>query len=88
MKSSSGGLAAEVPWGVVTVTLTVPAGPAGVSQVIEVALTTVKSVVQALLPPMSATVAPMKPVPVIVMGVPPAVEPLSGATPVTVGASS
>ena len=30
MKPSPGGSASEVPWGVVTVTSTVPAGPAGV----------------------------------------------------------
>jgi len=51
--------------------------------VIELALTTVKAAVQALVPPMSAAVAPMKPVPVMVMAVPPAVVPLLGATPVT-----
>ena len=71
----------------VTVMPTVPA-PGGVVQVIEVALTTVKALVQALAGPMSGAVAPMKPVPVMVMGVAPAVLPLSGATPVTVGASS
>ena len=72
----------------VTLTSTVPAGPAGVSQVIEVTLTTVKPLVQALAGPMSAAVAPMNPVPVMVRAVPPAVMPLSGATPVTVGAPS
>jgi len=52
VNGSPGALVAEVPWGVVTVTWTVPV-PGGVSQLIEVTLTTVKAAVQALLPPMS-----------------------------------
>ena len=63
---------AEVPPGVVTVTSTVPA-PAGEVAVIEVAELTVKLV--ALVAPNLTAVAPVKPVPVIVTDVPPAVGP-------------
>ena len=69
--------------GVVTVTLTTPV-PAGLSAVIEVSLTTVRSV--AAVVPKSTAVAPVNPVPVIVTKVPPAVVPLVGLRPVTVGA--
>ncbi len=61
--------------GVVTVTSTTPV-PAGLSAVIEVSLTTVTSVAAAV--PKSTAVAPVKPVPVIVTSVPPAVGPMSG----------
>ena len=72
------------PPGLVTVTFTVPAEPAGVVAVIVVLLTTVTPV--AALPP-RLTVAPAtKLVPVIVMAVPPVVEPDAGVTLVTVGA--
>jgi hypothetical protein len=78
---------ASVPlWvsGLVTTTLTAPAAWAGVVAVREVLLTTVTPV--AAVPP-KLTVAPVaKLVPVIVTAVPPAVGPLVGATPVTVGA--
>ena len=59
----SAGDVADVPFGVVTVTSTVPV-PAGLSAVIVVALTTVTSV--AGVRPKSTAVAPVKPVPVIV----------------------
>jgi len=67
----------------VTVTVTAPALPAGVVAVICVALTTT-TLVAAVAP--NVTVAPAaKFVPVIVTAVPPAVVPLFGDTPLTVG---
>ena len=78
--------AALVPAGVVTKTLAVPANPAGVVAVIVVELATVKLV--AAVPPMVTAVAPVKPVPVMVMLVPPATEPLVGEILVTVGAAT
>ena len=75
---------ADVPPGVVTVTATLPV-PAGLSAVIDVALTTLTFV--AAFGPKSTAVAPVNPVPVIVTGVPPAVEPVAGLKPVTVGAA-
>jgi len=77
-------LAAFVPPGVVTRMLAVPALPAGVVQVTEVAETTTTLVHAA--PPTVTAVAPVKLVPVIVMDVPPAVVPDAGETAVTVGA--
>src|SRR5580704_2478324 len=72
------------PSGLVPVTLTLPAAPAGVVAVIVVLLTKVTTVA-ALLPRL--TVAPAtKLVPLIVIGVPPIVEPDTGVTPVTMGA--
>jgi hypothetical protein len=56
--------------------LAVPAEPAGVVAVIEVALTTTTFVAAA--PPMVTLVAPVKPVPEIVIDWPPAVEPVDG----------
>ena len=77
-------MAALVPLGVVTKTLTAgPAVPAGVVAVILVALTTTTLV--AAIPPMVTPVAPVKPVPVMVMLVPPATGPLVGEILVTVG---
>src|SRR5881394_1053069 len=68
----------------VTVTPTAPGACAGVVAVIVVAFTTVTPV--ALVPP-TLTVAPaLNPVPLIVIAVPPTVDPDGGATPVTVGA--
>jgi hypothetical protein len=65
--------------------LAVPAVPGGVVHVIDVAETTV-TLVQA--EPPTVTVAPLtKFVPVIVIAVPPAVEPDVGLTEVTVGAA-
>src|SRR5580704_6841085 len=67
----------------VTVTVTAPALPAGVVAVIVVLFTTT-TFVAAVLP--TVTVAPAtKFVPVIVTAVPPAVVPLFGLTPLTVG---
>jgi hypothetical protein len=67
----------------VTVTVTAPALPGGVVAVMVVLLTTTTMV--AAVPP-NVTVAPeAKFVPVIVTTVPPAVDPLFGATLLTVG---
>ena len=74
-----------VPPGVVTKTLAVPAVPAGVVTVIEVSLTKVKV---AAAPPIVTAVAPVKPVPVMVMLVPPATGPLVGEILVTVGTAA
>jgi hypothetical protein len=72
--------------GFVTVTVTAPALPAGVVAVICVPLTTTTAL-PALLP--NVTVAPAaKFVPVIVTGVPPAVDPVFGDTLVTVGGTT
>ena len=75
---------AEVPPEVVTVTFTVPV-PAGLSAVIEVALTEVRSVAGFV--PKSTAVTPVKPNPVIVTNVPPLAGPNVGLTLVTVGAA-
>ena len=77
-------LAALDPFGVLTTTLAVPAVPAGVVAVIEVALTTVTFVAAA--PPMVTPVAPVKFAPVMVTEVPPAVGPELGLIEATVGA--
>ena len=67
----------------VTTTLAVPAEPDGVEHVIDVGDATFTPVHA---DPPTATVAPAaKFVPVIVIAVPPAVEPDAGTTPVTVG---
>jgi hypothetical protein len=73
-----------VPDGVVTRTLAVPAVPAGVVAVIEVALTTVTPLAAA--PPIVTDVAPVKFVPVIMIEVPPRVVPVAGDIAVTDGA--
>ena len=75
---------ALVPEDVVTVTLTVPAAPAGEVAVIDVAELTVNDVAAVL--PKFTVVAPVKSVPVSVTLVPPTVGPLVGEMPVTVGA--
>jgi hypothetical protein len=67
----------------VTVTVTAPALPAGVVAVICVPLTTTALV--AAVPPNVAVAPTAKLVPVIVTAVPPAVDPLFGDTPATVG---
>ena len=72
-----------VPYGVVTVTTTVPADPAGEAAVIEVLDTTVKLV--AATPPKCTAVAPVKLVPVIVTVVPPDSGPVMGERPPRVG---
>jgi hypothetical protein len=67
----------------VTVTVAAPALPVGVLAVMDVLLTTTTLV--AAVPPI-VTVAPVaKLVPVMVTAVPPAVDPLAGDIPVTVG---
>jgi hypothetical protein len=66
------------PAEVVTTTFCTPTLPVGVTAVIEVALTTTMLVAE--FPPI-LTVAPViKPVPVIVIGVPPEVNPVGGVT--------
>ena len=75
-----------VPVAVVTSTLAAPAAWAGVVAVMVVELTTVK--LEAATPPMLTAVAPVKSVPVMVMLVPPAAEPLVGEILVTVGAAA
>ena len=70
----------------VTQTLAVPALLAGVVAVMLVELTTTTLV--AAVPPMVTAVAPVKSVPVMVMLVPPATEPLVGEILVTVGAAT
>ena len=72
-----------MPPGVVTVTSTAPAEPAGLAAVICVALSTVK--LAALAEPNCTAVAPVKLVPVMVTDVPPASGPLVGEMLVTVG---
>jgi hypothetical protein len=74
----------DVPLGVVTRTSTCPAvDVAGVVAVISVSLTTVKLVTA--VPPTVTAVAPVKPVPVMVIEVPVETGPYVGETPVTVG---
>ena len=75
---------ADVPFGAVTVTFTIPV-PGGLSAVIEVSLTTVKFVAGVV--PKSTAVAPVKPVPVMVTNVPPDAGPDDGLMLVTTGAS-
>ena len=75
-----------VPAVVVTSTLAVPTLLAGVVAVMVVELT--KAKVAAATPPMVTAVAPVNPVPVMVMVVPPAVEPVIGEILVTVGATA
>lgn len=78
-------LVAEVPPGVATVTSTVPV-PAGSVAVIWEAESTTMPV--AALAPNFTVLAPLKLVPVIVMLVPPAVDPEAGLTVLTVGRAS
>jgi len=72
-----------VPPGVVTATLFAPTVPAGVTAVTLVEETTTTLV--AATPPTVTLVAPVKAVPVIVIAVPPAVEPVAGETEEIVG---
>ena len=85
MNWSLGALTAEVPLGVVTVTFTVPV-PAGEVTVRLVAVTPLIEV-PGWPVPKSTAVAPVKLVPLTVTEVPPAVGPLEGLTPVTVGSA-
>ena len=72
----------ELPEGVETTISFAPIlEPAGVTAVIVVALTTTTLV--AATPPMVTPVAPVNPVPVMVIEVPPAIVPLVGETEVT-----
>ena len=73
------------PPGVVTETVFGPAEPAGVTAVIVVGFTTVTCVAEAV--PILTEVAPVKFVPVIVIGVPPADGPKPGVTLEIVGAA-
>ena len=75
-----------VPYGVVTVTTTVPAEPAGEAAVIEVSEFTVK--LAAAVPPKATAVAPLRLVPVIVTEVPPAGKPEAGEMAVTAGGAT
>ncbi|GAB3059091.1 hypothetical protein GCM10027053_21230 [Intrasporangium mesophilum] len=75
----------DVPPGVVTVTGTVPAVPAGEVTVSWVGLVTVRVVPVAV--PNLTLVAPVRLVPVIVTTVPPVVGPPFGETALTVGAA-
>ncbi len=75
-----------VPLGVVTATLFAPAAAAGVTAVMLVAETTTTLV--AATPPTVTLLAPVRFVPVIVIDVPPRVEPLLGLTDVIVGGTT
>jgi hypothetical protein len=75
----------DVPPGVTTVISTAPADPAGEVAVIEVAEFTVNEV--ALVVPNLTAETEVKPVPVMLTLVPPAVGPAFGLTAVTVGAA-
>jgi hypothetical protein len=79
-------LVAEVPPGVVTVTSTMLAAPAGEVALMLVSLATVNEVAASV--PKSTAVAPVNPVPVIVTTVPPAIGPALGRTVVTVGTAA
>ena len=70
----------------VTATLCAPAGPLGVMAVIDVSDTTTKLV--ASTPPTFTIVVPVKFAPVIVITVPPRVDPELGLTLVIVGAGT
>ena len=74
------------PYGVVTATLTAPRVPAGVTAVTLVDETTTTLV--AATPPTVTLVAPVKLVPVIVIAVPPKVEPVAGETDEIVGGAT
>jgi hypothetical protein len=82
--NSSGEDGKDVPYGVVTVTSTVPTVPAGAVAVICVAESTVKSL--AGVAPNFTAVAPFRLVPVMMTAGSPASGPLVGLTAVTVGA--
>jgi len=74
----SAGEGEDVPPGVVTVTSTVPAEPAGLVTVIDVALLTVIAPVTFAIVPNVTEVAPVNPVPVMVTDVPPERGPDAG----------
>jgi hypothetical protein len=81
--NASAALVAEVPAGVVTVTSTDPDDPAGDTAVKVVDEVTLNDT--AAIDPNLTAVAPLKPLPVTVTEVPPAIEPVFGLTFVTVG---
>jgi hypothetical protein len=72
---------AEVPLGVVTVMSKVPNGSGGATALMDVSDTIVKEVAGVV--PNSTSLAPVKPLPVMVTLAPPTVVPLLGVTPVT-----
>jgi hypothetical protein len=80
-------LSTEVPPGVVTLTDTSPVVPEGAFAVIVVPLLVTEMFVAALLPTVTC-VAPVKPVPVMVIEAPAVSGPLAGDTLVTVGAAT
>lgn len=75
-----------MPPAVVTVTSDTPAEPAGLVAVIDVEEFTVYDAAEVL--PNFTLVAPVNPVPVIVIDVPPATGPLAGEMPVTAGVAT
>ena len=75
-----------IPPGVVITICLAPADPAGVTAVMEVAPITTTLV--AATPPIFTLVAPVKFVPVRVIAVPPAVEPVEGETDARLGAAT
>jgi len=79
-------VAVAVPPAVVTETFCAPSAPDGVTAVIEVALTTTTLVAAA--PPKVTLLAPVKFVPLIVIGVPPNVVPEFGDRLAMVGAGT
>src|SRR5713101_4487313 len=68
-----------------TTSTTAPGGPAGLTTVSLVSLTTVRLVAAAV--PKATPAAPVRRLPVMVTGVPPADGPVAGETPVTIGRS-
>jgi hypothetical protein len=82
----SAGVTVDGPTGVVTVTSTTPATPTGEEAVIESSLTTMT--LPAAIPLKSTSVAPVKPDPVMVTGVPPVVNPVEGSTSLTIGSTA
>jgi hypothetical protein len=76
----------EVPLGVVTVIFTVPADSAGAQAKIDPSSFTTKFVAATL--PNHTWLAPVKPLPSTVTGLPPAVDPVAGLTSVTAGAAA
>jgi hypothetical protein len=78
--------ASFVPLGVVTRTLAIPATLAAMVAVMIVEFTMVKLTTE--MPPIVTAVAPVKFVPVIVIGIPPDVKPVDGEMPTTVGGNT
>jgi hypothetical protein len=77
---------AEVPPAVVTVMFKVPGAPTGATAVMEPSLLTVNEVAAVM--PNITLVAPVKPLPLMVTLVPPAVLPVLVASEVTLGAAA